>query len=706
MKKLLALAICGILAFTQQASAQEKCLSEIMFQIDAKANPELLKIREAQDKSNSQFNAMRKAAGAQKRTPSSPATYVIPTVVHIVHYGGPENISDAQIADQIRILNEDYRRLNADTASTPAAFQSLGADAGIEFRLAQIDPNGNCTTGITRHYSALTFNSRNNIKVYGYWPNDKYFNVWVVGSIANTNGIAGDVIGFAQFPGSGSDTTDGVVIKNSYFGNIGTAATTGENGRTLTHEAGHWLSLRHIWGDATGCSTDDGIADTPLQDDKSFSTCPTFPFLDACSPNSPGVLYPDYMDYTTGNCMNIFTNDQAGAMENTLLSSSSHRDNLWTTANLIATGTDGAPAVLCSPIADFSPKPKFICAGSSTQFTNGSWGGVSASRLWSFSGGNPATDTSANPIVTYANPGSYDVSLTTTNSAGSDTKTVTGMVTVSANTQTASFPFSEGFENGTFPFNDWYLLNSNGQSTWAITTLAHSGVGAKSLYIKNYGNSNDKGADEFITPAFNLSNVTLTSMTFDLAFAYLSATNANADKLAVYFSSDCGKNWTSRKTLSGTTFATTTGAVSFNFIPVSTQWRTESVSLSPLSISSQPNIRFRFEFTHDYGNNIYIDNINLNGTITGVDEINAQNSTINIYPNPSSSATYVDYTTVATGSVKIELMDARGRIIDTYETVISGGDHQYQMNDGLERGVYMVRLTFGDRSITKKVVID
>ncbi len=705
MKKLLAIAMISMLALTHTAYAQEKCLSEIMFQNDAKNNPQLLQNREALDKWIRNFSAQKHASGNKKATPG-PATYIIPTVVHVVHYGGVENISKAQIDDQIRILNEDYRRLNADTVNTPSAFQPLGADAQVEFRLAQIDPNGNCTNGVTRHYSPLSFGARNNVKVFGYWPNDKYFNVWVVGSIANTNGSPGDVIGFAQFPGGGSDTTDGVVVKSSYFGSIGTAASSNENGRTLTHEAGHWLSLRHIWGDDAGaCSGTDNILDTPNQADWNLSTCPTFPELDACTTTSPGILFSDYMDYTNGNCMNIFTTGQADAMEGTLFSSVSHRDNLWSQANLIATGTDGTPAVLCSPKADFNPRPKFVCAGSTLTFTDVSWNGQSTSRLWTFQGGIPATDTSANPVVTYPNSGVYDVTLTETNSAGTDTKTLTGLVTVSSSTAPSLIPFSQGFETGTFPYNDWYLLNSNGLATWAITSNAAK-TGTKSLYIHNYANYNDKGPDEFILPAMNLSNVIATSMTFDLAFAYKSSTGSNADKLVVYFSTDCGKSWSARKTISGTTFPTTVSAVAFDFAPVSSQWRNEIVSLSPLTISSQPNVRLRFEFTHDVGNNIYIDNININGTITGVDELNIQNANINIYPNPSSSNTFVDFSTIRSGHVKVEIMDARGRLIDTYENEMSSGDHQYQMNEGLEKGVYLVRLTFGEHAVTKKVVIE
>ena len=703
MKKLLAIAMISMFAITHTAHAQEKCLSEIMFQKDAISNPQLIQNRENLDNWIKNFAASKRGKAHTNRTPG-PATYIIPTVVHVIHYGGGENISKAQIDDQIRILNLDYRRLNPDTTNTPAAFQILGADAGIEFRLAQIDPNGNCTDGVTRHYSNLTFNARNNVKAFDYWPNDKYFNVWVVESIANTNGSPGDVIGFAQFPGGGSDTTDGVVVKSTYFGSIGTAASSNENGRTLTHEAGHWLSLRHIWGDDAGaCSGSDNIPDTPNQADWNLSTCPTWPELDACTTTSPGILFSDYMDYTNGNCMNIFTTGQALAMEGTLLSSVSHRDNLWSAANLIATGTDGTPPVLCSPKADFNPRPKFVCAGGNLNFNDASWNGKSTSRLWTFQGGIPATDTSANPIITYPTGGVYDVTLAVTNSAGTDTKTLTGLVNVSNLSAPLLVPFSEGFETGIFPYNDWYAINPNGGAGWAVTSNAAK-TGTKSIYLNNY-NNNDKGLDEFILPAMDFTNVTGATMTFDMAFAFKTTTGSNADKLVIYSSTDCGKTWNFRKGFNAAFLQSTTGAVGFNFNPVSSQWKQQTVSLS--AVTALPNVRLRFEFTHDNGNNLYLDNININGTVViGVDEINAQNASVNIYPNPSSTKTYVDFNTIATGHVKIELMDTRGRIINTYENNMPSGDHQYQLEDGLEKGVYLVRLTFGEYTVTKKVVIE
>ncbi|CAN5495502.1 hypothetical protein BH11BAC2_BH11BAC2_21690 [soil metagenome] len=699
MRKLFIVAIICLTGFIQSAQAQEKCLTEIMFREAVAKDASVLQNREALEKFTEQY--VQNVQNTNNR--SSSVVRIIPVVVHIIHYGGPENISDAQVQDQIDSLNKDFRRLNADAANTPAAFAAIGADCQIEFRLAQLDENGNCTTGINRVYSPLTYNARNNVKGLIYWPSNKYLNLWIVNSIANTNGGPGSVIGFAQFPG-GAAATDGVVIKHDFFGSIGTATSSGGAGRTATHEIGHWLNLRHIWGDDAGlCSGTDFVNDTPNQADWTLSICPTFPLTDGCTGPPNGIMYPNYMDYTNGDCQNIFTVGQSQRMDAALSSPVSGRNNLYTASNLLATGTDGTPAVLCSPIADFIPRPLNVCEGGSLTFKDLSWGGIGASRVWSFPGGTPSSDTSAIPTILYATAGTYDVSLTVTNASGSDTKTITGMVTVTTTTVGAFSPFSEGFENGNFPFADWSVYNANGGSTWGLTTVA-AASGARSIFINNFSN-NDKGPDEFLMPAFNLSNVTGTQMTFDVAYAITSATSTNTDKLTVYYSTNCGKTWTVRLTKTGTALATTANPVTINFVPTASQWVNIPVNLAPVTVSTQPNVRFKFEFTHDSGNNIYIDNININGTITGVDDINAEYASVNIYPNPSTSLSYMNFTTAAAGNVKIEVQDVSGRLISTFSDDLPAGDHQYTMENNLESGVYLVRLIFGEKTVTKKIVI-
>jgi Pregnancy-associated plasma protein-A len=242
----------------------------------------------------------------------------IPVVVHVVHRTATENISDAQIQSQIEVLNADYRATNPDRSSTPAVFAPLIGDARVTFKLADVDPDGNPTDGITRtstSNSSFTSNT-DNVKSASTggadaWPADRYLNIWTCGNLRSGTGQA--LLGYAQFPG-GPAATDGVVILHSAFGTTGTAAAPFNLGRTATHEIGHWLNLRHIWGDdGTGCTGDDFVADTPNAGGPNFGT-PTFPHV-SCNNGPNGDLFMNYMDYVDDVAMFLFTQGQVSRMQ-------------------------------------------------------------------------------------------------------------------------------------------------------------------------------------------------------------------------------------------------------------------------------------------------------------------------------------------------------------------------------------------------------
>ncbi len=236
----------------------------------------------------------------------------IPVVVHVVYKTAAQNISDAQVKTQIDVLNADYRKKNPDASTVPAPFQPLVADSRIQFKLATKDPAGNATSGITRTKTTKdSFSDDDGVKSSATgganaWPADKYLNIWVCQ-------LAGGLLGYAQFPG-GPAATDGVVILHSAFGTAGTAAAPFNLGRTATHEVGHWLNLRHIWGDdGTGCSGDDFIADTPNQGGPNYGT-PSFPTV-SCSNAPNGDLFVNYMDYVDDAAMVMFTAGQVTRMQ-------------------------------------------------------------------------------------------------------------------------------------------------------------------------------------------------------------------------------------------------------------------------------------------------------------------------------------------------------------------------------------------------------
>lgn len=236
----------------------------------------------------------------------------IPVVVHVVWKTAAQNISQAQIDSQIEVLNQDFRKSNVDVSDVPAPFAPLTGDARIQFELATSDPEGNPTDGVTRHETNRSgFSSDDAVKSSATggtdaWPADEYLNIWVCQ-------LTGGLLGYAQFPG-GPALTDGIVVTYTGFGNTGTAATPFDKGRTTTHEVGHWLNLRHIWGDdGTGCSGSDFVADTPNQGGPNVGK-PTFPSV-SCANGPSGDMFMNYMDYVDDDTMVMFTEGQISRMQ-------------------------------------------------------------------------------------------------------------------------------------------------------------------------------------------------------------------------------------------------------------------------------------------------------------------------------------------------------------------------------------------------------
>lgn len=288
------------------------------------------------------------AAFAQSSGPYAKAGGIIyiPVVFHVIHNDSLENISQAQIMDQIRILNEDFRKVvgTPGFSSDPAA-----TDMKIEFRLAQYDPNGKKSDGINRIKSTMTNNANNSVKALSYWNSDKYLNIWVVKTIdlGNTS-TEGIVLGYAQFPWdkASKPTTDGVVVRSDQIGVIGTGKIS-QGGRTLTHEVGHWLGLFHTFqggcagATASNCASGgDMICDTPPVS-QSSSGCAEG--QNSCHNDSPDLpdMIRNYMDYSDGSCMNTYT---AGQKNRVYASMQQYRNTIYGngTNNVAYAGIDPA----------------------------------------------------------------------------------------------------------------------------------------------------------------------------------------------------------------------------------------------------------------------------------------------------------------------------------------------------------------------------
>lgn len=333
MKKLL---IGVFVSIVSLANAQEilPCITDQITYQMKQQNPELaLRI----DKENRESAMLIQQFNENLNRAKKASVLIIPVVFHVIHQNGTENITQAQIMDQLRVLNEDFRK-KAGTNGDKSKY-SVAADMGIEFRLAQKDPNGNWHDGINRIESSLTTNAYQNVKSLIRWDPTKYLNVWVVKTIANQG--QGTILGFAQFPEylSYTPNTDGIVVRADYVGTIQTGNITNA-GRTLTHEVGHWIGLYHTFqGGCVGntpstcASAGDFICDTPPVEDATFGC------LSSRITCSDSAMVENYMDYMDGKCANTFTQGQKARA---LYMMDRYRSVVYSATNLQAAGLDAS----------------------------------------------------------------------------------------------------------------------------------------------------------------------------------------------------------------------------------------------------------------------------------------------------------------------------------------------------------------------------
>lgn len=643
---------------------------------------------------------------------TSKTTYVIPVVFHIIHQYGSENITDANVYDQMAVLNRDYRKLNADVNNAVAGFDTLAADANIQFKLAAIDPWGNCTNGIEHIYSHETLNGDDFSKL-NQWLRSRYLNIWVVKTIGS--GAAG----YAYYPSDSEGigfTRDGIMILNGYIGRL--APSSEYTSRALTHEIGHWLGLAHTWGSTNeplvACG-DDGITDTPIT--KGFKSCPQT--LAAASICDPTIVenYQNYMDYSY--CSIMFTKGQVSRMRNILQGEASNRNNLWKDTTLLLTGVSLPTVPLCAPVADFSPASKYICEGENVVFKDASWNATIESRLWTFQDGTPATSTAVSPSVSFTGNGFKKVTLTVTNASGSNTRVVDQSVHISQDWSSIVGPNYEDF-NGGYP-TGWIFDNPEDNfARWQH--FPQSGKdNTKCLKLNNYKDVSNAlqfsddyyyyprlggNTDAIITPSYDLSHTTGSSFIFDYAYATSASTLADLkETVSVYSSTNCGKTWTHRKTLSKTELLTGGNATGLDFVPTNnSQWKTCTIAI-PVA---NGKTRFKIEFnTSDVSNNMYIDNIRIDGVL-GIADNPLNTMDLTVYPNPTNANEGISIDYVANDkAVEFQLMDIQGKLLtsETNNTVNSSVSHKLTLNTPLSAGCYYLKINQGEFNVTKKVVI-
>lgn len=697
MKHIYCLITLGLFISKVHAQQSFGCISHDVYAMQMEKNAEFRK-NQAQLEAETRLLLNNRA---QSRITATPA-YIIPVVFHIIHTGGSGNISSAQVIDQINILNQEFNRLQPDTILTPAPFKAVAAPFSVEFRLATKDPQGNCTNGINRVYSSLSICSvqEDDVKALSYWPSNKYLNIWIVESMHYSSMATNDCSGggYATFPG-GVATLDGINIRGDLISNIGTSATNATwgnfKGRYLIHELGHWFNLRHIWGDAN-CGND-LVSDTPPAL-TSNSGCPSFPHnpSNACGSTASGEMFTDYMDYTNGPCLNMFTAGQVARMTAAITSPVSGRNNLWAPANLIATGT-GNPytyPVSCAAIPEIFPLTQIVaCAGDSVRFADYSYGGNSTSRLWSFNGEPASSLTDSIVKVFYALPGLYSVTLTKNYTGSSHTATFTNRVHILDNTPNINYivPFKDTLEDYNSFDSEWAVINNNGDNVkWELTSST-SVSGSSCAGLQNFG-SIGPATDDLISPAYNLTAVSNATLGFKVHYSRTSS--ENYDKLQVYISRNCGKTWTTIYQKSGSGLKTMNAFNTSPYTPAvaSNEWREERVPVA--NALGADIVKFKFSFTSGGGNNIFIDDINVEGlNSTGFRKYNQQ-SNISLFPNPGNETLNISYELGSQAPIKIAVTDIMGRLcFEQVVSNISSGQNKTALNTGaLKDGVYLISI--------------
>ena len=616
----------------------------------------------------------------------------IPVVVHVVWSTTAMNIPDSVIFRQIQILNEDYSRLNDDTSNTPTPFKALAGATPFRFVLARRDPNGAFTTGIIRHQTThgpfigfydLSSNANGGDNAW----NGSYLNIYCCELASPAAGVA--MFNFSR-----------VAIGYSYWGYNGNTKN-----KVGTHEVGHCFGLEHIWGSETttpyNCASDDGVADTPAQYEPSLG-CPTFPMFDQCSSSGNGIMFCNYMDYSSGTCQNMFSNGQITAMISNVNSYQSALLN--SNGDIPVKQVDAGCSRILSPTGN-------ACNTYSPLIQLRNWGlDTLTSAIINYKVDN-------NSVLTYNWIGSlsnYQATIITlpsvtiptgvlhrlkvysslpNNLADQDASNDTASVAFVAQ-PTVVLPMFEGFEGPSFPLNVGAYNPDGDNGFLRNTTIGHTGTG--SCYIDNgYSISNRNHYDE-INFKVNLFNSSHAYLSFYVANTS-SAPLGSSDTLEVYSSTDCGLNYTQLyRKFDSLLFTAPVIPFGTSFIPTSTQWRKDSIDLTNYSTISN-DVLLTFRNISGYGLELYLDDVRINNTITGIADLNT-NEEIVLYPNPNNG----NFKLKANGIIQsVEITDVVGRIVYSSGKIKSS---TWEINSLIAKGDFLLSAKT-DIGIIHKIIL-
>ena len=736
------LLIAAIVCFVGSSRAQnlQPCSTDEHYHQLLAQHPELADYEKA-------FNEqLGKRLGERKTSTTDTTVYDVPLVLHVVHDYGSENLADTVLYDAVRYWTVIYMLQNGDSVDVIAPFKPYIGNTRIRFHLATIDPNGKPTKGIVRTNTYLTSRADDEAKL-GQWPQNKYINIWFVSAFG------------AAYSGAAAYATppilslvqpyyDGIICLSSYAG-----VSDPTVAKTVPHEMGHILNLAHTWGNTNApgvaCGDDQGD-DTPPTKGHNPSGCTAAALYDTTCATGymktylsvlTGLMdsvvdYPDtvnsqnIMDYTY--CDRMFSKGQSARMRAALTSAVGGRNNLYSPANLAATGALAAYPDL-PPVADFivnrgtpgasDARSYFLTVGNAASFVfrNASWNDTVSSVAWSFSNGaTTPTSTSMTTVNNkFATPGWVSVSLIANSNAGSDTITNTQAVYAADTVSTHGMGYSQQFASAG-DISNWPMFNFyNNEFKWEF--YSGGGVGDTTCLRYRSWDGSDRTTgnaygdhDDIYTPAFDLADATdHLYLNFYTTGAYThhgipSGGPYTLDTLEVDASTNGGKTWAKISTIGGASLANN-NQYGYEFTPTSaTAWIPRSISV-PLSYrTAQTFFRIRYR-PGNTGNDLYLDNFYFDGFPAGVKEnIASAGNTFTIFPNPSADGFNMVFKTGNTGEVTYVVRDLAGKVVFENKKTFNANSLQQESVSRSATpvpGIYFITVTIDGVNMNNKVVI-
>ncbi len=612
---------------------------------------------------------------------------LIAVVVHVIHndeaYGVGVNITDEQIYSQIEVLNEDFQRLNADTLDTQPEFLPFASKLNVEFVLARQDENGQPTTGIVRKKGPktsynITVTDRELLSAVSQWDPNMYLNIWVTD-------LAGQNIGLAQFPDFGesqgpsglpglddkpnksNEATDGLVIDYQAFGSVEKAPGLNLKpqynlGRSTTHEIGHFFGLLHVWGDG-GCGVDDFVVDTPNSDKDYLGNCNPTGFI-SCGSND---MYQNFLYYTDDACMNIFSAGQVGRMEiilqyaprrASLLNSTGteYPQNLSYDLAITSVTSPGKvvcdgnviPAISVKNNGGFAVKDFDIILSLNDIQTNYTYTGDSIK-----SGETIVLEFEASSLGT----GVYTLTFELVN-LPDDGNLENNMISdvFAVDGQEDFIPLRQQFEVADFEDTNWISINEDGDIGWEIKNIRYNIGSNNSAYINLFNYEARRQIDWLVSPLLDFSGATEASLKFKTSYAKNSDFN---DQLQIVVAEGCDGFFNKVLQTYNSANLSVTNSVTFWEPKSRNDWKEHSINLN--DYAGKQDIRIAFKAINDFGNNLYIDDIEFFTTSADKLVTVAQNS-FTLYPNPTFNGQFqLAFNTSERQEVVVRIFDQLGK---------------------------------------------